>query len=119
MKFCSNCGSKVEQGQAVCLSCGFSLKPSSHVSSGGWFDAASHNGHKRGVIAIITWFLGVFGVHRFMLDDNKSGGLMLLLLILSFLVVPAIILLIWVIADFYKVITATNEEFEELFKPKS
>ena len=25
-KFCSNCGNKVEEGQAVCLHCGFSLK---------------------------------------------------------------------------------------------
>jgi len=117
VKFCSNCGNEIQEGQAVCLKCGFALKSSNHASSGGWFDAASHNGHKRGVVAIIIWFLGAFGVHRFMLGDNKSGGLMLLLLVTSFLIVPAIILVIWIIVDFYKVVTATNEEFEELFKP--
>jgi len=58
VKFCSNCGNEIQEGQAVCLKCGFALKSSNHASSGGWFDAASHNGHKRGVVAIIIWFLG-------------------------------------------------------------
>ena len=26
MKFCSNCGAEVKEGQAICLSCGFALK---------------------------------------------------------------------------------------------
>ena len=28
MKFCSNCGAEVKEGQAICLSCGFALKES-------------------------------------------------------------------------------------------
>ena len=28
MKYCSNCGTEVKEGQAICLSCGFALKES-------------------------------------------------------------------------------------------
>jgi len=28
MKYCSNCGAEVKEGQAICLSCGFALKES-------------------------------------------------------------------------------------------
>ena len=113
--FCSNCGNPVQEGQAVCLSCGFSLSNKS-VSKSGWFDAPSSNGKKRGIVAIVTWFFGLFGVHRFMMGDNKSGAFQLILTLSSLvLIVPIFISSVWVLIDFFKIVSADDEEFSTLF----
>ena len=113
--FCSNCGNPVQEGQAVCLSCGFALKPVKS-SSTGWFDVKSHNDKSRGVIALVTWFFGMFGVHRFMMGDNRNGAFQLLLTLSSIvLIFPMLITAIWVLIDFFKVVSADEEEFSVLF----
>jgi uncharacterized membrane protein YhaH (DUF805 family) len=47
MKFCSNCGAEVKEGQAICLSCGFALKESAvkadPVSNKDYSDRVEHN----------------------------------------------------------------------------
>jgi len=114
--FCSNCGSPVQEGQAVCLNCGFSLRPSAKSKGDGWFDTPSNNGSKRGVVAIITWFFGVFGVHRFMMGDKKIGTIQLLITLSSiFLIFPLIVTAIWALVDFIKIVSADEEEFSVLF----
>jgi len=116
--FCSNCGNPVQEGQAVCLSCGFALNGASKPKSAGtgWFDTPSHNGNKRGVVAIITWFFGMFGVHRFLMGDNKHGAYQLILTLSSIvLIFPILITAVWVLIDFFKIVSSDEEEFAALF----
>lgn len=53
--------------------------------------------HSKVVMAIVCWFFGVFGVHRFMVGKIGTGVLMLLLTIT---VIGSIISFIWAIIDF-------------------
>jgi len=47
MKYCSNCGAEVKEGQAICLSCGFALKESAvkadPVSDKDYSNRVKHN----------------------------------------------------------------------------
>ena len=47
MKYCSNCGAEVKEGQAICLSCGFALKESAvksdPVSAKEYSNRVQHN----------------------------------------------------------------------------
>ena len=114
--FCSNCGKSVQDGQAVCLACGFALRGAVKSSGTGWFDTLSHNGKKRGVVAIVAWFFGLFGAHRFMLGDNKNGAYQLILTLSSIvLIVPVFITAVWALLDFFWIVSTGEEEFAGLF----
>lgn len=53
--------------------------------------------HSKVVLAVVCWFFGVFGVHRFMVGKIGTGALMLLLTVTVF---GFFISSIWVIVDF-------------------
>ena len=53
--------------------------------------------HSKVVMAIVCWFFGIFGVHRFMVGKIGTGVLMLLLTVT---VIGSIISFIWSIIDF-------------------
>lgn len=72
---CSKCGAEVAENDVFCRVCGHALK----------------EGHERGtthpvspksrlVAAILAWYLGVFGVHRFYAGRIVSGIFMILTL---------------------------------------
>ena len=63
-KFCSNCGNKVEEGQAVCLHCGFSLKDSA---------SADPNAKSRLVAGLLGIFLG-----RYLGNKDKAMAQLLI-----------------------------------------
>lgn len=73
-KFCSNCGNKVEEGQAVCLHCGFSLKDSA---------SADPNAKSRLVAGLLGIFLGSLGIHNFYLGNKDKAMAQLLISVLS------------------------------------
>ncbi len=73
-KFCSNCGNKVEEGQAVCLHCGFSLKDNASTDP----DAKS-----RLVAGLLGIFLGYLGIHNFYLGNKDKAMAQLLISVLS------------------------------------
>ena len=73
-KFCSNCGNKVEEGQAVCLHCGFSLKDNA---------SANTNAKSRLVAGLLGIFLGSLGIHNFYLGNKDKAMAQLLISVLS------------------------------------
>lgn len=73
-KFCSNCGNKVEEGQAVCLHCGFSLKNNTSTDS---------NAKSRIIAGLLGIFLGYLGIHNFYLGNKDKAMAQLLITVLS------------------------------------
>ncbi len=58
---------------------------------------------------LVSIFLGVLGVDRFLLTDARNGVFKLLLFIFSFLIIPGIILLVWWLKDIIRMDTMTRE----------
>ncbi|WP_208433834.1 NINE protein [Bartonella taylorii] len=54
------------------------------------------------MLALICWFTGVFGVHRFMVGKVRTGALML---ILSLTLAGLVITGIWAIVDFIVIVS--------------
>ncbi|KAA9338276.1 TM2 domain-containing protein [Hymenobacter busanensis] len=59
------------------------------------------------VAALLCFFLGGLGVHRFYLGYTGRGLLYIALAVTSFLIVPAIVLLVLVIIDLVKILTGS------------
>lgn len=68
---------------------------------------------KQRIFAIILcFFLGLLGIHKFYLNQNKKG---LLILIFTFSGIGLIISLPWVIIDFLKLILMSDKKFNEIY----
>lgn len=68
MKFCRDCGSKINQKAEICPSCGVRQQ-----------SAPITVDKNKYVAAILAFFLGAFGVHRFYLGSWGTGIVYLLL----------------------------------------
>ncbi len=65
-KHCPNCGADVAANAAVCLSCGVALDKT--AANGG--DLAGQN---KTTIILVCFFLGGLGIHNFMMGEKKKG----------------------------------------------
>lgn len=63
--YCANCGKPVNADAAVCLNCGVAINNNSSK-----YDV---NGKDKLMMALLCFFLGGFGVHNFLLGENKKG----------------------------------------------
>lgn len=71
---------------------------------------------KRIIAAVLAFFLGGLGVHKFYLGMNKVGIIYLLISILgSFIFVGPIIIFVFCIIDIVKYLKCTPEEFEQTY----
>lgn len=61
--FCPNCGQTTEPGAEVCLKCGVALKKAGD----------NLNGQDKVVMAVVCFFLGGLGIHNFMMGETKKG----------------------------------------------
>jgi TM2 domain-containing membrane protein YozV len=145
--YCTNCGSHVEPGVFACLSCGF--KPDAHAAYcrscgvalragqvvcvrcgagvpttvGATAAGLGSSGKNRIAAALLAFFLGGLGVHKFYLGRNGAGVAMLAITIGGtclgmFLIVPFLgPLVIGVIAfvEFIIYLTKSDAEFEEIY----
>ncbi len=97
-KFCTNCGSPIEENQEKCVSCGKVLKASTagsgnnsansqaNVTPNQNYNQSNGNvpGAKSKVLAgLLGIFLGTFGVHNFYLGYNGKAVAQLLISVLS------------------------------------
>ena len=89
--FCKNCGTELNENQAVCLSCGFSTNSGDNfcqncgkeVTPGAAFcincgnalkkTETTYKGYDKVAIALLAIFLGGIGIHNFILGENKKG----------------------------------------------
>lgn len=73
MKYCKNCGNKLEEGQQVCLKCGCLVEETVRPAAKG------QGGKSKIAAGILGIFLGAFGVHNFYLGyTGKAVGQLLL-----------------------------------------
>lgn len=122
--YCSNCGSEVKEGQAICLNCGFALRNTSNKTVNGevegWWGTTNTKGSKRGVSFVWAWFLGPFGAHRLYLGSDYR----ILMLLLGLAAIPTMgltlmVTAVWTIIDLIRIGTASPEEFDTLFSSKT
>lgn len=99
--FCANCGSALNENQAVCLSCGVAVKAAKPAGAAA-ADAPDYlNGKDKMTIALVCFFLGGFGIHNFMMGESKKGVIKIVLSLLCG--IGGILALI----DFIKILTGS------------
>ena len=97
MKFCYKCGEKIFKEAEICPKCGcrqYDVKKT------------SKNRTTAGILAIC---LGVFGIHKFYLNENKQG---FLYLIFSFTWIPCILGII----DGITYLNLSDMEFDKKYR---
>lgn len=84
--FCKNCGTKLEEGQQVCLNCGNIVDDNVKETK-----KKAPTGAKSKIVAgILGILLGAFGVHNFYLGYNGKAVAQLLITVLSCGILSAI-----------------------------
>lgn len=74
MPFCPSCGAEVQEKAIVCVKCGVGLTPAGANQAGPVSD-------KEWLVAVLlSFFLGVFGIHRFYTGHIGIGIVQLLTL---------------------------------------
>lgn len=73
--FCKNCGKEFEDSTKFCPACGTAVETGTQKPC-----AAQEQSHKsRTVVALLAFFLGYLGVHRFYVGKCGTGILQILL----------------------------------------
>jgi len=68
MVYCPGCGKEMHETASTCPSCGAQNQSN------------KQSGHSKVTLALVCFFLGVLGVHRFMVGKAGTGILMLITL---------------------------------------
>lgn len=102
-KFCSDCGEAIKAKAEICPKCGVrqSAPP-------GAFNSTAPNGKSKVAAALLAFFLGGFGVHKFYLGQV---GLGILYLVFFWTFIPAIIAFI----EFIIYLTMSDEAFNQKY----
>ena len=100
MKFCHGCGKEIHETAVTCPHCG--------AKQAGGNTSVSNRGKL--VLAIVCWFVGILGVHRFMVGKNGSGALQLILTLTFFGIV---ISAIWAFVDLIMILTGNFRDKNE------
>ncbi len=116
MKFCSKCGCQLKDDDLFCPSCGNKVEPLDnkiHVSAD-LRNIASSTGDNvsnksRLCAALLAFFLGAFGIHRFYMGKITSGIFMLLFFWTGIPAIVAIIDLIMILCGI-----ATDDEGKKI-----
>lgn len=100
-KYCSECAAIISAKAEICPKCGVrQMNPSGTVNLG----ALAPNGKSRIAAALLAFFLGGFGVHKFYLGQVGRG---ILYLLFCWTAIPSIIAFI----EFVLLLIMSDEEF--------
>jgi TM2 domain-containing membrane protein YozV len=104
-KYCSECGSIINIKAEICPKCGVrQLYNTANINLG----AVTANGRNRIVAALLAFFLGGFGVHKFYLGQIGWG---IVYLLLCWTLVPAVVAFI----EFILLLIMSDQEFNQRF----
>lgn len=68
------------------------------------------------VAALLAFFLGMFGIHKFYLKQNTAGIIYLVTTLVGWiLVIPIIVLSIVVLVDFVMILVMSEEDFNKKY----
>lgn len=94
--YCAYCGSPVSPEASVCLNCGVAINKKKAGDNLGGKDKVT--------VILVCLFLGGFGIHNFMMGENKKGVTRILLsLCMGLGGIVALIDLIKILMDKYEV----------------
>lgn len=65
--FCRHCGAELQENQNICHQCGAQQNEQQAPKND------KIGGYDKVLIALLCFFLGGFGVHNFILGENKKG----------------------------------------------
>ena len=102
-KFCGDCGQVILEAAEICPKCGVRQLPGP-----GGLGAVAPNGKSRVAAALLAFFLGAFGIHKFYLGQVGRG---ILYLLFCWTFIPAIIAFV----EFIILITMSDEAFAEKY----
>lgn len=85
MIYCRECGKKYSDRASACPRCGY----------------RAFNADKNiWIYLLLTWFLGIFGVHKFYAGKTNQGIAMLIMGTVGWLlIIPGIVTCIWALVD--------------------
>lgn len=105
-KFCPNCAQPTAPNQTLCTKCGVQIVPA--------FAGADKN---RVTAALLAFFLGGFGAHKFYLGYNTEG-IIILLVVWGGLVcfgVPTMIMGVVILIEAILYLTKTDQDFYQTY----
>ncbi len=113
MKYCKKCGAMLNDEDNFCNICGTQTvneisNPLVNNNSPEKTDESNVSDKSRAAAAILCFFLGGFGIHDFYLGNSSKGITKVILALTSFLGLPLIILLIWTLVDFIKILVGSE-----------
>jgi TM2 domain-containing membrane protein YozV len=103
-KFCSECGSVIKAKAEICPKCG--VRQIAVVSDG--FGNPAPNGKSKLVAALLAFFLGDFGIHKFYLGRPGQG---IMYLLFCWTLFPAILAFI----DMIILLTMSDQAFNQKY----
>lgn len=77
--FCRNCGKEFEDGTKFCPMCGTGVETEAQTPRTAQWHSGEQSHKSRTVTALLAFFLGYLGVHRFYVGKTGTGILQMLL----------------------------------------
>lgn len=102
-KFCADCGGIIKVKAEICPKCGVRQS-----SPSGAFGNTAPNGKNKIAAALLAFFLGAFGVHKFYLGQVGMG---ILYLLFFWTFIPAIVAFI----EFILLLAMSDEAFNQKY----
>lgn len=102
-KFCSDCGGVIKSKAEICPKCGVR-----QLAAPGAFGNTAPNGKNKIAAALLAFFLGGFGVHKFYLGQVGMG---ILYLVFFWTFIPAIVAFV----EFIILLTMSDETFNQKY----
>ncbi len=102
-KFCSDCGAAIKVRAEICPKCGVRQMPAPSL-----LGAVAPNGKNRIAAALLAFFLGGFGIHKFYLGQI---GLGIVYLLFCWTFIPAVVAFI----EFILLLVMSDAEFNRKY----